>query len=85
MGLSVLDPRAALLRFMRCQFPWGWGLTNGRRHELRAQATRVVGLPAGFIDTDLTRGLNVPKATVASRSMKYRFDPPLIQHGDTRK
>ena len=39
-----------------------WGLTNGLRHELRAQGTQVVGLHAGFIDTDLTRGLNVPKA-----------------------
>jgi NAD(P)-dependent dehydrogenase (short-subunit alcohol dehydrogenase family) len=40
-----------------------WGLTNGLRHELRAQKTQVVGLHAGFIDTDLTRGINVPKAT----------------------
>lgn len=39
-----------------------WGLTNGLRHELRAQGTQVVGLHAGFIDTDLTRGLAVPKA-----------------------
>jgi NAD(P)-dependent dehydrogenase (short-subunit alcohol dehydrogenase family) len=38
-----------------------WGLTNGLRHELRAQGTQVVGLHAGFIDTDLTRGLDVPK------------------------
>jgi NAD(P)-dependent dehydrogenase (short-subunit alcohol dehydrogenase family) len=42
-----------------------WGLTNGLRHELRAQKTQVVGLHAGFIDTDLTRGINVPKATPA--------------------
>jgi NAD(P)-dependent dehydrogenase (short-subunit alcohol dehydrogenase family) len=40
-----------------------WGLTNGLRHELRGQKTQVVGLHAGFIDTDLTRGINVPKAT----------------------
>ncbi|MBB3211820.1 NAD(P)-dependent dehydrogenase (short-subunit alcohol dehydrogenase family) [Herbaspirillum sp. Sphag1AN] len=38
-----------------------WGLTNGLRHELRAQGTRVIGLHAGFIDTDMTRGLEVPK------------------------
>jgi NAD(P)-dependent dehydrogenase (short-subunit alcohol dehydrogenase family) len=42
-----------------------WGLTNGLRHELRAQGTQVVGLHAGFIDTDLTRGFEVPKATPA--------------------
>jgi NAD(P)-dependent dehydrogenase (short-subunit alcohol dehydrogenase family) len=42
-----------------------WALTNGLRHELRAQKTQVVGLHAGFIDTDLTRGIDVPKATPA--------------------
>jgi NAD(P)-dependent dehydrogenase (short-subunit alcohol dehydrogenase family) len=40
-----------------------WSLTNGLRHELRAQKTQVVGLHAGFIDTDLTRGIDVQKAT----------------------
>ncbi|MCW8277270.1 SDR family oxidoreductase [Pseudomonas sp. PCH199] len=40
-----------------------WALTNGLRNELRAQGTQVVGFHAGFIDTDLTRGLDVPKAT----------------------
>ncbi len=38
-------------------------MTNGLRHSLRDQHTQVVGLHAGFIDTDLTRGLDVPKAT----------------------
>jgi NAD(P)-dependent dehydrogenase (short-subunit alcohol dehydrogenase family) len=42
-----------------------WALTNGLRHSLREQHTQVVGLHAGFIDTDLTRGLEVPKATPA--------------------
>ncbi|MGA7781903.1 MAG: SDR family oxidoreductase [Paraburkholderia sp.] len=42
-----------------------WALTNGLRHELRAQGTQVVGFHAGFIDTDLTRGIDVPKATPA--------------------
>jgi NAD(P)-dependent dehydrogenase (short-subunit alcohol dehydrogenase family) len=42
-----------------------WGLTNGLRHELRAQKTQVVGLHAGFIDTDLTKGIDVPKVTPA--------------------
>jgi NAD(P)-dependent dehydrogenase (short-subunit alcohol dehydrogenase family) len=42
-----------------------WALTNGLRHSLREQRTQVVGLHAGFIDTDLTRELEVPKATPA--------------------
>lgn len=40
-----------------------WGLTNGLRHELREQGTQVVGVHAGFIDTDMTRAFDVPKAT----------------------
>ncbi|OAJ55367.1 short-chain dehydrogenase [Paraburkholderia ginsengiterrae] len=40
-----------------------WAVTNGLRHSLREQHTQVVGLHAGFIDTDLTRVLEVPKAT----------------------
>lgn len=39
-----------------------WSLTNTLRTELRAQGTQVVGFHAGFIDTDLTNGLEVPKA-----------------------
>lgn len=39
-----------------------WALTNAQRNELREQGTQVTGFHAGFIDTDLTRGLNVPKA-----------------------
>lgn len=38
-----------------------WGLTNALRNELRPQGTQVLALHVGFIDTDLTRGLDVPK------------------------
>jgi NAD(P)-dependent dehydrogenase (short-subunit alcohol dehydrogenase family) len=38
-----------------------WALTNGLRHELREQKTQVLALHVGFIDTDLVRGLDVPK------------------------
>jgi NAD(P)-dependent dehydrogenase (short-subunit alcohol dehydrogenase family) len=38
-----------------------WALTNGTRIELREQKTQVLGLHVGFIDTDLTTGLDVPK------------------------
>ncbi len=38
-----------------------WSLTNGVRIELRRQGTLVVGAHAGFIDTRLAAGLDVPK------------------------
>ncbi|MGC3984618.1 MAG: SDR family oxidoreductase [Pseudorhodoferax sp.] len=40
-----------------------WSLTNGLREALRAQGTQVLGLHMGFVDTDLTRGIDMPKAT----------------------
>lgn len=39
-----------------------WSLTNGIRIELRAQGTLVVGVHAGYIDTDMTAHLDVPKS-----------------------
>lgn len=33
-----------------------WGLTNALRNELRPQGTLMVGVHAGFIDTDMARG-----------------------------
>ncbi|HEY3843938.1 MAG TPA: SDR family oxidoreductase [Acidimicrobiales bacterium] len=38
-----------------------WALTNGIRQELAAQGTRVGGLHVGFMDTDLTAGIDQPK------------------------
>jgi NAD(P)-dependent dehydrogenase (short-subunit alcohol dehydrogenase family) len=38
-----------------------WAMTNGTRIELSAQHTQVLALHVGFIDTDLTRGFDVPK------------------------
>ena len=43
-----------------------WSLTNGLRHELRPQGTQVLGLHVGFVDTDLTRGLDVDKISPQS-------------------
>jgi NAD(P)-dependent dehydrogenase (short-subunit alcohol dehydrogenase family) len=40
-----------------------WALTNSQRHELRGQGTQVVAVHASFIDTDLSRGLEVPKSS----------------------
>jgi NAD(P)-dependent dehydrogenase (short-subunit alcohol dehydrogenase family) len=40
-----------------------WSLTNALRHELAAQKTHVLALHMGYVDTDLTRGFDVPKAS----------------------
>lgn len=40
-----------------------WALTNGLRHELREQGTQVTALHMGFVDTDLTHGMEVPKSS----------------------
>jgi NAD(P)-dependent dehydrogenase (short-subunit alcohol dehydrogenase family) len=42
-----------------------WALTNGLRIELARQATQVVGLHAGFIDTDLSRDIDALKTSPA--------------------
>jgi NAD(P)-dependent dehydrogenase (short-subunit alcohol dehydrogenase family) len=42
-----------------------WALTNGLRIELAPQGTQVVGLHAGFIDTDLARNVDAPKSSPA--------------------
>jgi len=40
-----------------------WSLTNALRHELLNQKTQVLGLHMGYVDTDLTRGFDVPKTS----------------------
>lgn len=42
-----------------------WALTNGLRHALRAQGTLVVGLHVGYMETDMTSGIDVPKVQPA--------------------
>jgi NAD(P)-dependent dehydrogenase (short-subunit alcohol dehydrogenase family) len=43
-----------------------WSLTNGIRIELAHQGTQVVGVHAGFIDTDMAAGINAPKISPES-------------------
>lgn len=38
-----------------------WSLTNALRTQLRAQGTQVVGVHAGFIDTDMAASVTAPK------------------------
>jgi NAD(P)-dependent dehydrogenase (short-subunit alcohol dehydrogenase family) len=40
-----------------------WSLTNALRHELAAQKTQVLALHMAFVDTDLVRALDQPKAS----------------------
>jgi NAD(P)-dependent dehydrogenase (short-subunit alcohol dehydrogenase family) len=43
-----------------------WSLTNSLRLELAPQGTRVTALHVGYMDTDLTRRLDVPKSDPAA-------------------
>ncbi len=40
-----------------------WSLTNALRSELAAQHTQVLALHMAYVDTDLTRGFDVPKSS----------------------
>ena len=43
-----------------------WSLSNGLRNDLRGQGTQVLTLHMGFVDTDLTQGIDMPKSTPAA-------------------
>src|SRR5580658_4986103 len=47
-----------------------WSLTNALRIGLREQGTVVVGVYVGYVDTDATKGLDVPKVTAAEVAEK---------------
>jgi NAD(P)-dependent dehydrogenase (short-subunit alcohol dehydrogenase family) len=40
----------------------GWSLTNSLRQELLGQHTQVLGLYVGYMDTDMTNGIDAPKS-----------------------
>ncbi len=40
-----------------------WSLTNSLRNELAAHKTQVLALHMAYVDTDLTRGFDVPKSS----------------------
>jgi NAD(P)-dependent dehydrogenase (short-subunit alcohol dehydrogenase family) len=49
-----------------------WSFTNSARVELKHQGTQVVGVHVGFVDTDLTAGLDIDKvapSTVAAAAL----------------
>jgi len=43
-----------------------WSMTNALRLELASQGTRVTALHVGYMDTDMTRDLDVPKSDPAA-------------------
>ncbi len=43
-----------------------WNLSNGVRDALRTQGTQVLGVHVGMIDTDLTRGFDMPKLSTGT-------------------
>src|SRR6202045_904079 len=55
-----------------------WALTNALRVELRAQGTLVVGVHAGFIDTDMAAAVDDPKIS-AQEVADQTLDA--IEHG----
>ena len=60
-----------------------WSLTNALRMGLREQGTTVVAVHVGYVDTDATKGLDVPKvsaAEVAEKTMDaiMRNDPEVL-------
>jgi len=40
-----------------------WSLSNGLRNDLRGQGTQVLTLHMGFVDTDMTQGIEMQKST----------------------
>ncbi|WP_018606524.1 SDR family oxidoreductase [Uliginosibacterium gangwonense] len=50
-----------------------WSLSNGLRNELREQGTQVMSLHMGFVDTDLTKGLDAVKSSPED-IVKYALD-----------
>lgn len=50
-----------------------WALTNGLRNELRGQGTQVLGIHAGYIDTDMVSHVEAPKTSptdIAKRTLE---------------
>jgi NAD(P)-dependent dehydrogenase (short-subunit alcohol dehydrogenase family) len=60
-----------------------WSLTNALRLGLRDQGTVVIGVHVGYVDTDATARLDVPKVTAAEVAEKtidgiVRGDPEVL-------
>jgi NAD(P)-dependent dehydrogenase (short-subunit alcohol dehydrogenase family) len=65
-------------------------LTNALRIGLREQGTAVVGVYAGYVDTDATKRLDVPKVTAAEVAEKtmgaiIRDEPEVLVDESARR
>jgi NAD(P)-dependent dehydrogenase (short-subunit alcohol dehydrogenase family) len=49
-----------------------WSLTNALRQELASQGTRVSAIQVSYMDADMTRGIDAPKADPALREDRPR-------------
>lgn len=47
-----------------------WALTNSLRNELRSQGTQVLGVHAGYIDTDMVSHIDAPKSSPADIAVR---------------
>jgi NAD(P)-dependent dehydrogenase (short-subunit alcohol dehydrogenase family) len=57
-----------------------WALTNSLRNELRPQGTQVLGIHAGYIDTDMVAHVEAPKTRpedIAQRTLEA------LEHGES--
>lgn len=43
-----------------------WSLTNGMRNQLKGRNIQVLGMHMGFVDTDMTQGVTMPKSSPQS-------------------
>lgn len=66
-----------------------WALTNALRQELKGQKTLVIGVHAGFIDTDLVANLKAPKlppADIVARILEaIEADQPEVLADETAR
>ncbi|MCX4099191.1 SDR family oxidoreductase [Nocardia sp. alder85J] len=57
-----------------------WSATNSLRRELAPAGTLVVGVHMGYVDTDMTRGIDAPKVTPRQVAAAV---VAAVEHGDT--
>jgi NAD(P)-dependent dehydrogenase (short-subunit alcohol dehydrogenase family) len=67
-----------------------WSLTNALRLGLRDQGTQVIAVHVGFVDTDATKAIDLPKVTaaeVADKTMTgiLRNDPEVLVDESARR
>ena len=66
-----------------------WAFTNGMRIDLSKQGTKVMGIHVGFVDTDMTTGIDTQKITPAEFASKVlegiEADNPEVLVDDTTR